>query len=68
MPTDFRLAPELIEKLDEWANKLAAPFLPPNENFAAERLEFRQHIPQAVMVGKCVRAVSGVHASLHLPT
>ena len=66
MPADFSLAPDLIEKLDEWTNKLAAPLLPPIENSVARRLEFRQHIPHAVMIGKCVRAVSGVHASLAL--
>ena len=66
MTTDFNAALDLIEKLDEWANKLAAPLLPPIENPAADRLEFRQHIPHTVMIGKCVRAVSGVHAALAL--
>ena len=66
MTIDFSLAPDLIEKLDEWTNKLAAPLLPPIENPAAERLEFRQHTPHTVMIGKCVRAVSGFHASLAL--
>lgn len=63
---DFGLALDVIENLDEWANKLAAPVLPPIENPAANRLEFRQHIPHTVMIGKCVRVVSGVHASLAL--
>lgn len=66
MTIDFNLAPDLIEKLDEWANKLAAPLLPPVENPAAERLEFCQHTPHTVMIGKCVRAVSGIHAALAL--
>ena len=30
------------------------------------RLEFRQHIPHAVMIGKCIRAVSGIRAALVL--
>ena len=66
MTTDFSVALDLIEKLDEWTNKLAAPLLPPIENPAADQLKFRQHTPRTVMIGKCVRAVSGVHAALAL--
>ena len=66
MTTDFSLPPYLIEKLDEWVNKLAAPLLPPIENSTMERLEFRQQTPQAVMIGKCVRGASGIHAALAL--
>ena len=55
-----------MEQLDEWTNNLAAPLLPPVENSVMDRLEFRQNTPEAVMIGKCVRAVSGIHAALAL--
>ena len=66
MTIDFGLDPDLIGKLDEWANKLAAPLLPPIKNPTTNRLELREHIPHTVMIGKCIRAVSGVHAALAL--
>ena len=66
MTADFSLARNLLEKLDEWTNNLAAPLLPPIENSTTERLGFRQEIPQAVMIGKCIRAVSGINAALVL--
>ena len=66
MNTDVRLASDLIDKLDEWTNKLAAPLLPPVENAVTDRLEFSEHTPRTVMIGKCVRAVSGIHAALAL--
>lgn len=66
MTTDFSLARDLMEQLDEWTNNLAAPLLPPIENSVMDRLEFRQNTPEAVMIGKCVRAVSGIHAALAL--
>jgi hypothetical protein len=62
-------ARHLIEQLDEWVNDLAAPLLPPRmvpEGDALIRLEFRQHIPHAVMVGKSIRVVSGIRAALAL--
>ena len=66
MTIDINLALDLTEKLDEWTNNLAAPLLPPIHNPATDRLEFSQHKPHTVMIGKCVRAVSGVHAALAL--
>lgn len=45
---------------------LAAPFLPPRWNSELERPEFREHKPETVMIGKCVRAVSGFRAALAL--
>jgi hypothetical protein len=59
----------LIEQLDGWVNDLAAPLMPPRmvaEGDDLVRLEFRQHIPHAVMIGKSVRAVSGLRAALVL--
>ncbi len=58
---------QLIDRLDSWVNELSAPLLPARvlregDNYL--RLEFRRHIPQAVMVGKLVRAVSGIRAAL----
>ena len=60
---------ELIERLDGWANELAVPLMPPrvvSEGDDRHRLEFRQHNPHAVMVGKLIRAVSGLHGALFL--
>src|ERR1700728_2677535 len=59
----------LILQLDEWVNMLAAPLMPPRIVAEADdliRLEFREHIPHAVMVGKSIRAVSGLKAALVL--
>ncbi len=63
------LPKEVIERLDGWVNELAAPLAPPRvvpEGDVLLRLEFREHIPHAVMVGKLVRAVSGLRAALLL--
>lgn len=62
-------ARELIERLDGWVNDLAAPLMPPRvvpEGRDRLRLEFRLHVPHAVMVGKLVRAVSGLRGALLL--
>ena len=69
MATDFSFARDLIDKLDGWVDKLAAPLMPPCTVVEAPdlmRLELREHIPHTVMIGKCVRAVSGIHAALAL--
>lgn len=69
MATDLSFARDLIDKLDGWVDKLAAPLMPPRtvvEGPDLIRLELREHIPHAVMIGKCVRAVSGIHAALAL--
>lgn len=69
MTTDFNLTRDLINELDGWVNKLAAPLLPPHLVGVKPDLirpEFRKHIPHTVMIGKCVRAVSGIHAALAL--
>src|SRR5688572_16946846 len=69
MATDFSFARDLIDKLDGWVDKLAAPLMPPRtvvEEPDLMRLELREHIPHTVMIGKCVRAVSGIHAALAL--
>ena len=60
---------ELIERLDGWVNELAVPLMPPRvvtEGDDRLRLEFRQHIPHTVMVGKLVRAVSGLRGAFLL--
>ncbi len=60
---------EIFGQLDGWVNDLARPYLP---HRAVElpggglRLEFRHRIPHAVLVGKLVRAVSGLRAALEL--
>ena len=69
MTTNLSFARDLIDKLDGWVDKLAAPLMPPRmvvEEPDLIRLELREHIPHAVMIGKCVRAVSGIHAALAL--
>ena len=69
MATDFSFARNLIDKLDGWVNKLAAPLMPPRrggEEPDMIRLELREQIPHTVMIGKCVRAVSGIHGALVL--
>jgi hypothetical protein len=66
---DVGFARGLIALLDQWVNALAAPLMPPrivSEGDDLIRLEFRQHIPHAVMIGKSVRAVSGLRAALVL--
>ncbi|MGH6803329.1 MAG: hypothetical protein ACREC3_08175, partial [Methyloceanibacter sp.] len=66
MAADFSFARDLIDQLDGWVNKLGAPLMPPCtvvEGHDRIRLEFREHIPHAVMIGKCVRAVSGIRAA-----
>ncbi|MGH8572563.1 MAG: hypothetical protein ACREX8_08310, partial [Gammaproteobacteria bacterium] len=66
---DFTLGRSVIDQIEGWAHQLAAPLLPPREvpeGDAEIRLEFREHIPHAVMVGKCIRAVSGIRAALVL--
>jgi hypothetical protein len=60
---------DLIEQIGEWVNDLATPLMPPRmvaEGDEFIRLEFREHIPHAVMIGKLVRAVSGLKAALLL--
>jgi hypothetical protein len=59
----------LVDQLDRWANELASPLMPPREVFEEGteiRFEFREHIPHAVMIGKSIRAVSGIRAALVL--
>lgn len=59
----------LIDKLDGWIDKLAAPLLPPHrvdDGQCMPRLELKYHKPHTVMIAKCVRAVSGLRASLLL--
>jgi hypothetical protein len=67
--TDFSFGRKLIDQLDRWANELASPLIPPREVFEEAneiRLEFREHIPHSVMIGKSIRAVSGIRAALVL--
>ncbi len=69
MPAGFDFGRALVDKLDEWVDGLAAPLMPPRqfvEGSEVVRLEFREHRPHAVMIGKCIRAVSGIHAALVL--
>lgn len=67
--TDLALARDLIDRLDNWVNELASPLLPPRsllEGTQYIRLQFRYQTPWAVMVGKLVRAASGIRAAMTL--
>lgn len=67
--SDFVFERRLIDQLDGWANELAAPLMPPrgvSEEGDVVRLEFREHTPHAAMIGKSIRAVSGIRAALVL--
>ena len=69
MVTDFNFERNLIDELDGWVNTLATPLMPPriaNAGQGMSRLELRKHTPHTVMIGKCVRAVSGIRAALLL--
>jgi hypothetical protein len=60
---------EVINRLDEWVNALARPLLPlvaTREPTGDYRLQFREEGPPALLVGKLVRAVSGIRAALVL--
>lgn len=65
----MNLGQEILDKLDTWANLLVAPALPlratPQGNDDV-RLEFRQQIPESVMLGKLIRTVSGLRGALVL--
>jgi len=59
----------VTDELNSWVNYLAAPLMPPRmlpEGDDLVRLEFRYHTPHSVMVGKAIRAVSGLRAALVL--
>ena len=66
---DQNFGRELIEQLDGWVNELTVPLMPPRkvpEGDDRLRLEFKHHTPHTVMVGKLVRAVSGLRAAFLL--
>jgi len=61
------LAQPIMGKLGGWVNELAAPMpVKVIEEPEGLRAQFGQFIPQSLMVGKCVRAVSGIRAALTL--
>ena len=63
------LGRDIFGKLDGWATSLVTPVLPflaTPVGDEAIRLDFRQQIPQSVMLGKLVRAVSGLRGALVL--
>jgi len=67
--TDLSFARDVIDRLDGWVDELVAPLmplraLPRNDGYV--RLEFRLHLPHTVMVGKLVRATSGLRAAMVL--
>ena len=69
MEDDLSLGREIIDSLDQWTTSLVAPALPLRvipDGDDEIRLEFRRQIPQSVMLGKLVRAVSGLRAALLL--
>lgn len=63
------IATEIIDQLDDWVNALVAALMPLRaipEGDDSIRLEFREHIPHSVMIGKLIRAVSGLRGALVL--
>ena len=63
------VAAEILNRLDSWVNALAAHLDPPRrlpESDGSFRLEFTQQSPHVMMIGKLVRAVSGLHGALVL--
>ena len=67
--TDLTDTYSILGRLDEWLEELARPIVPPRRIDVGEdyfRLEFRQHLPHTVMIGKLVRAVSGIRAAFSL--
>src|SRR5438128_919589 len=67
--TDLSFARDVIDRLDGWIDELVAPLMPlrtlPRDD-GYVRLEFRLHLPHTVMVGKLVRAASGLRAAMAL--
>lgn len=67
--TDLTYAYSVLSQLDDWIEKLARPIVPPRQIDEGEdnfRLEFQQHLPHTVMIGKLVRAASGIRAAFAL--
>ena len=67
--TDFEFAETVVDQLDAWVNSLARPIVPPRQMAIGDkyvRLEFQQHLPHTVMVGKLVRAASAMSATFAL--
>jgi hypothetical protein len=66
---NVNLGQDILDQLHGWVNSLVVPALPLRatlEGGEIIRLEFRQQIPQSVMIGKLVRAVSGLRGALVL--
>jgi hypothetical protein len=60
---------ELLNAMTSWVAVLAKPFTPPKEIPYGDDgllLEFWDKRPETVMLGKLVRAVSGMNAAMHL--
>jgi hypothetical protein len=69
MSPDIPVSRGIIARLDTWLTILAAPFLPlvrvPEEG-GRFHWEFHEKRPETLMIGKAVRMVSGIKASLLL--
>src|SRR5687768_5519984 len=66
---ELNLTRNVISRLDAWVNELARPLLPLQairESDGGMRVAFTNASPHALMVGKLVRAVSGIRAALLL--
>jgi hypothetical protein len=64
----FEVTRSVIEQLDGWLAELAAPHLPAcrDPDGTSYRWRFTNETPEALQVGKAVRAVSGIRAALLL--
>ena len=67
--TDLTYTYSILGHLDGWVEELARPIVPPRRIDVGDnyfRLEFQQHLPHTVMIGKLVRAASGIGAAFSL--
>ena len=67
--TDLTYSYRVLGLLNEWLDALVRPIVPPRLialDAQTTRLEFAQHLPHTVMVGKLVRISSGMHAAFLL--
>ena len=67
--TDLRLSYSILEQLGSRVAELARPIVPPRRIDVGDkyvRLEFQQHLPHTVMIGKLVRIASGTRAAFVL--
>jgi hypothetical protein len=69
---DFPVTRQVLARLDEWLNELAAPLVPLKEipagppGIGGYRWAFREETERALVIGKSVRMISGIRAAFIL--